>query len=419
MKKETYIFLLTGINKYLEVSEIIRETSSDTVYSAKDTDYIITIKDDLDGALEYLRLQDLQKKIVFLIAKHQDGGAGVSPEFLANNANENTTKATISGGVTTINKKSKNFSPNQDFILITKADHHHYLINGREVKPPRNFCFDDFFDVFSNFISTIKLGDSFSNIDDLNAYEKYKVLFTLLDADIDEKKLELLYARSTKWINETYCLEVFRQLRMRLKDLLNHEEIFNEDYNFLKSAPSEDYKKRTGDLIEEKKNKWKNGQTIFPKSKNKYNDEAIKVTVIDKINRKEIITYFSTEWVSPFLQYDFSAEAQCINIDDIIVSFALLALSNYQSDKEKDCESLTAEQDNFRDAVKKLIRKRFGPDDNNHQDLINGFKQIIINMSKIGYSKEQIINMINNLDPKIIENYKEYYNEDNDHSITK
>lgn len=424
MEKETYNFLLTEINKYLEVSEIIQEINNDTVYSAKDFDYTIVIKDDLDNTLESLQLQPLQRKIVFLIAKYQNGGTGVSTQFLVNNANENSTPGSISNSINRINNASQKFFYNEDFKLITKSDQSHFLINGKKVEDQRSFTIDDFFDVFSKYVSTIKFGDSFSNIDDLNFYEKYKVLFTLLDADIAETNLELLYARNAKWINETYCLEVFSQLRMRLKGLLNNEEVFSEEYKSLSSDEfTEPLKGKMNDFINEMQTKWrKEENNLFPRDKaDKYYKEHRSI-LFETISSKEIDINFDFNWVSPFLDYTFSNEDECIDIDDIIVSFALLALSNYKIGNESAL--LQKAREKYRTAVEKLIHERFGPSDNNHQDIKDAYvdiqwKQSFESQMRIDGIPEEYIGIVMGSLRKVYKNENIYFNEDNDHNMTR
>lgn len=420
MEKETYNFLLTEINKYLEVSEIIQEINNDTVYSAKDFDYTITIKDDLDNTLESLQLQDLQRKIVFLIAKYQNGGTGVSTQFLVNNANESSTPGSISNSINKINNASQKFFHNEDFKLITKASRSHFLINGKKVKNRRSFTIDDFFDVFSSGINKVKFNEEPRAIASLTNDEKEKLLFGLFEQDIiEEDKLIGLYLSLNNSISSRNALGIFEKTRIRLKKLLIDKEVFELDMSelFSKSQDLADALNKSQSLVES----WSDSKGIFPRNSIRSYYSCYIKTALDIIASEKVETYFEFDWVSPFWDYKFSNEDECIDIDDIIVSFTLLALSNYKTGSESAL--LQKAREKYRTAVKKLIHERFGPTDNNRQDIIDVI--VFVQKAQMYESRlkeelpDEIVNIAMGAFQKIFGNKNEYFNEDNDHTVTK
>lgn len=415
---KTYIFHLDKIEKYLEI------TKTDQIKSSRNPDiiYLLGINDNLDSSFQYFNDHDLGNRYrhaLFYIADHQDKTNGVTVSALEEEFN------IYSKAVSELASTIKSFfRKNYDFELISRAP---YKINGIKTKNPRIFSIDDFFKIFLYKVSSIRLGEDSYETNKLTSHEKQKILCSILNIDFDklEKSEGLLtyYNKKADWINATKTSEVFDQIRYSLKILLDDEEVFSEEYKSLDIA-TESLKDSINDRINEMQIKWrKTENNLFPQNKADKYYEKYRGILFEIISSEDIDTNFDFNWVSPFGDYNFSNEDECVDIDDMIVSLALLALSNYQTDNESAL--LQKAREKYRTAVKKLIHERFGPTDNNRQDITETIAfleniQLVESQLKVteGFT-EEMVNKALGVVLKVFGNKNEYFNEDNDHNMTK
>lgn len=419
MPEKKYSFLLNDVNKYLEITKVEKIIHTNEISDYTQSHIRVLTSDDCDFSNPCLwhGIKPSGLKVLFYIAQQQDEVTNDGCELGHFNS--------FSNKVSEVNRFFKNAFEEPDFSLITKQGQSIYRINGHKVKQQKELTINDFFEVFlkNKKISKISVDNAISvDVDDITNHVKEIIFFRLFSPNFSFEKISCdlvnkIYRATITFINTNSHNDVFKEMRSHLKELLISDDIFSSEMPETSQVSSfEKLKELKKDIenLEQKKREWQNSNTIFPKQSQWY---AIYKETVFKILDNDYKTGIDNNWVSNFRRYDFSTEKQCIDIDDIIVSFALLALSSYQIDNR--CESKVL-KDDYKQAVENLIKEHFNENGSNFISEISKLMiKIEMDIRQGKLTEAQGIQIISENIHKYNNNKNVYYNEENDHSITK
>ncbi len=308
-----------------------------------------------------------------------------------------------------------------NFILISGGST--YKFNGEPYEVIKPFTISDFFDVFLSKINNVYFKNEPLKTGNLTSEQKEEIFFCLFGDNIApncEEILCKLYRTVNKSIKNSSVEEVFSEKRKKLKQLLVEDDIFSSEKTTEKKA-GDTLKKVIREQNEKSINNWKNVlENIFPiPSDGEYYSEY-KDYIIKKILSLEYETHIKIPWIKPIQEYDFSSKEQsekdALDIDDLIVSLALVALSNYKIENES--RTLKFERSLYIETIKYLFEQRFNPTTYSQQEEnARDFKEILMKCVKMAYeegmSEEQLNESFKTYIRKVYDNKNEYDNENN------
>ncbi len=310
---------------------------------------------------------------------------------------------------------------NDSYEIIFKPRRALFKFSGEKYKDTQLFTIFDFFDVFLSEINNIYFKNEPLKIGNLTSVQKEEIFFGLFGDNIAPNCKETLcdlYRTANKFIKDNSVEYVFSKKRKKLKQLLIANDVFSSDLKQEDDAEGP-LKKAIQEFNEESINNWENvSENIFPIGKKYYS--YYKNCIIEKILSPEYETHIKISWVEPIKEYDFSSmeqsEKESLDIDDLIVSFAFVALSNYKIENES--LALQFERTSYLETIKLLFEKRFSPttyseDGENDRDV----KEMLTKCAEIAVEKrmpiEQIMEIAVTTIRKTYDNKNEYDNENN------
>lgn len=312
---------------------------------------------------------------------------------------------------------------NDSYEIIFQPRRALFKFSGEKYKDTQLFTIFDFFDVFFSEINNVYFKNEPLKTGNLTSEQKEEIFFCLFGDNIApncEEILCKLYGTVNKFIKNNSVEEVFSEKRKKLKQLLIDADVFSSEKATEREA-GDTLKEVIQKHNEESINNWKNVlENIFPIVSDRKYYSHYKNCIIEKILSPEYETHIKIPWIEPIREYDFSSteqsEKEGLDIDDLIVSFAFVALSNYKIENENPV--LKFERSSYIETIKSLFEKRFNPttysqQEENARDIGENMRECVENAYKQGMSEEELKESFETNIRKVYDNKKEYNNENN------
>lgn len=317
-----------------------------------------------------------------------------------------------------INKKFQSYLKDSEFNLINGRST--YKFNGEPYREASLFTILDFFDVFLSKAEKIKFDEQSYDKKSLTNEQKNEFFFQLFNSSIpcDETTLWNLYSSLVNKISGKPTGAIYSEYRRKLKDGLVDEDVFDVEYTQASGLPH-NMKEIVLNALDEYINNWRASNFLFPITSETDYYSSYKEKILGIIISNNFETHIQKSWVEQIQGYSFSSteqqEKQMLDIDDIIVSFALVALANYKFECEG--ESLHNMRTSYINAVDSLLKSRFNPatnEEKNNSDIKELIEIIgnMRNMIKRGSGRDELMEYVGKeIVDKIVQNTNEYSDE--------
>lgn len=253
----------------------------------------------------------------------------------------------------------------KDFILMPRISGGILKFNGEPYEPVGPFTTESFFKLFLSGINCINYKHSIFRVEELQQKQKEEIFFSIFGETAvppcNSNDFLIMLNTVINSIKNNSIEVFFSEKRKKLKELLVLDDVFSDEKKDKTENYSVSVMKVLQEAIKDDIEKWKASENIFPIGKKYYS--RYKDFILKEILSENYDTYIKATWLDSIKDCDFSPKKQqeekCLYIDDVIVSLALVAFSNWTV--ENDDSQLKEKRASYTERLVDLLEQRFDP----------------------------------------------------------